>query len=84
MCLLPQSLGDLERFNVEFLPPGELVAGLMQLTVMTAAEGNGVFIADFQPNGSGLRKAQVMRVCGLPTTDETGLRGDKLQMVLVA
>jgi hypothetical protein len=62
MRLLPQSLGDLEWFDVEFLPPGELVAGLMQLTVMPAAEGNSELIAHFQPNGSGLREAQVMRV----------------------
>ena len=56
----------------------------MQLAVMTPAERNSELIAHLEANGSGLRKAQVMRVCGLAATDETGLRSDELQMGLVA
>ena len=66
MRLLPQSLGSLERLDAELLPLGRLVAGLMQYAVMTAAEGNGELIAHLQPNGSDLRKAQVVRVMPLP------------------
>ena len=84
MRLLPQSLGDFERLDVELLPPGGLVAGLMQFAVMAAAEGNGELIAHLEANGSGLAEAQVMRVRRLPTTDEAGLRGHELQMRLVA
>ena len=56
----------------------------MQLPVMTAAKGHGELIADFKADGSWLRKPQVMRVGRLPPADETGLRGDKLQMGFVA
>src|SRR6516162_5404497 len=84
MRLLPESLGDFEWLDIELLPPGGLIAGLMQLTMMTSAERNGELIAHLQPDGSGLGEAQVMRVRRLPATDEAGLRGDKLQMRLVA
>ena len=56
----------------------------MQLAVMTPAERNGELIAHLEANGSGLGKAQVMRVCGLAATDESGLCGHELQMRLVA
>src|SRR3974390_2067840 len=84
MRLLPDSLRNLEWLDIELLPPGGLIAGLMQLAVMTSAERNGEFIAHLQPDGSGLGEAQVMRVRRLPATDEAGLRSDKLQMRLVA
>ena len=73
MALLPKRPGDLQRFDLEVLPPGHLIAGLMQLPVMTAAERNGELVADFKADGSGLGKPQVMRVAGLPAADETGL-----------
>ena len=66
-------LRDLERLDVELLPPGGLVAGLMQLAVMTSAEGHGELIAYLEANGSRLRKAQVMRVARLAATDKAGL-----------
>ena len=78
MRLLPQALGDFEWLDIEPLPPGEFVAGLMQLAVMTSAEGHGELIAYLEANGSRLRKAQVMRVARLAATDKAGLRGDKL------
>jgi hypothetical protein len=56
MRLFPKSLGNLERLDVELLPPGGLVAGLMQLAVMASAEGNGKLIAYLEANGSGLGK----------------------------
>src|SRR3974377_2305007 len=84
MRLLPDSLRNLEWLDIELLPPGGLVAGLMQLTVMTSAERNGEFIAHLQPDGSGLGETQVMRVRRRPATDEAGLRGDELEMGFVA
>ena len=73
MRLVPKRLGDLQRLDVEILPPGEFVAGLVQLPMMTAAKGHGELVADFKADGSGLGKAQVMRVGRLPAADETGL-----------
>src|SRR5579885_2621047 len=56
----------------------------MQLTVMTAAERHGELVAHLQADGAGLGKAQVMRIAGLPAADQTGLRGDEPEVVLVA
>ena len=73
MGLIPKAFGDVERLDVELLPPGDLIAGLMQLPVMTAAEGHGELVADFEADGSRLGKAQVMRVGWLPAANETRL-----------
>jgi VanZ family protein len=43
-------------------PPCYLVAGLMQLPMMTAAERYGELVADFETQSSGLGKPQVMRI----------------------
>ena len=64
-------------------PPGLLIAGLMQLPVMPAAERHRELIADFETDCPGLGKPQVMRIAGLPATDQARLRGDKLQMRFV-
>ena len=40
---------------------------------MTAAERHGELIADFEAQGSGLGKPQVMRIGRLPAADEAGL-----------
>ena len=71
--LFPKPLGDFKRVDLEILPPGHLIASLMQLPMMTAAERDGEFIADFETEGSGLRESQVMRIGWLPAADETGL-----------
>jgi hypothetical protein len=42
---VPKSLGDLEWFDIELLRPGEFVAGLMRLAVMTTVDGNGELVA---------------------------------------
>jgi hypothetical protein len=54
--LFPQPLGDRERVDIDALPPGHLIASLMQLPMMTAAERHGELIADFETQRSGLRK----------------------------
>ena len=72
-CLLPKSLGDLERVDIEGLPPDHLIAGLMQLPMMTAAERDGELVADFETEGSGLRKPQMMRIGWLSAADQAGL-----------
>src|ERR1035441_5591845 len=83
MALFPKPLGDLNRVDIQVVPPGHFVASLVQLTMMAAAERNGELIADFQAQGSGLRKAQVMRIGRLTPTDKTGLRRNKPQMAFV-
>ena len=73
MRLFPKSLGDRQRIDIEILPPDHLIAGLMQLPMMTAAERDGELVADFETEGSGLRKPQVMRIGWLPAADQAGL-----------
>ena len=79
----PTTSWRLQRLDFEVLPPGHFVAGLMQLPMMTAAEGYGELVADFEAEGPGLGKPQVMRIGRLPATDEAGLRGNEPQMGLV-
>ena len=65
-------------------PPCSLVTVAVNLTMMTSAERDGEFVADFETQGSGLRKPQVMRVARLPAADEAGLRSHEPQMGFVA
>jgi hypothetical protein len=45
----------------------------VNLAMMRTAQGYGELIADFEAQGSGLRKPQVMRIGRLPAADEAGL-----------
>ena len=73
MCLLPKPLGNLQGVDFQILPPGHFIAGLMQLPMMTAAEGYGELVADFETEGSGLCETQVMRIGRLTAADDAGL-----------
>ena len=86
MRLIPQAFSDLQRIDVAIhgLPPPGFVAGPMQLTVMGAAKRHREFIADFAAQGLRLREPQVMRIGRLAIAEQAGLRGDKVQMRLVA
>lgn len=48
MGLLPLLLGDVQWLDLELLPPGDFIAGLVQLPVMPTAERNGELIAHFE------------------------------------
>ncbi len=84
MGLLPELPGDLQRLDAELVPEWQLVAGLMQLPVVTAAERHGELVADLHADGTRLGKAQVVRIAGLTAADQTGLRGDEVEMRAVA
>ena len=70
MALFPKSFGDRERVDVERLPPPHLIAGLMQLAMMTATERYSELVADFETQRSRLGKPQVMRIGRLPPADD--------------
>ena len=78
MRLVPQSGGDGERFDIQALPPIQLGRGAVELTMVSTAERNGVFVADFGPQCWRLGKAQMMRIGWLPAADQAGLLGDEL------
>ena len=80
----PQFVGNAFWLDAELRPPADLIAGPMQVTVMRAAKRHRIFIADFEPEASWLRKSKVVGVGWLTPTNYTGLRGNKLAMALVA
>ena len=84
MGFLPKTSGNLQDIHPLAFPPRALLAGLVQLPMMAAAQKHGEFIAHLEANGSGLGKPQVMRIGGLPAADETRLCGDESQVRLVA
>ena len=73
MALLPKTVSCLESIDPQALPPGHLIAGLMQLTMVPAAERHGELITDLETDRPRLRKAQMMRIGRLPSADETRL-----------
>ena len=48
MRLVPKAFGDFQCVDVEVIPPGSFVTGLMKLPVMSAAQGDGKLVADFE------------------------------------
>ena len=73
VSLFPEPFGDFQRFDLEISPPCHLIAGLMQLTMMTATERDGELVTDFETQRSRLSKSQVMRIGRLTAADEAGL-----------
>ena len=73
MAFLPKPLGNLQRINMQVRPPGSFITRLMQLPMVAAAERHGEFIADFATQGSGLGKAQMMRIARLAPADQARL-----------
>ena len=65
-------------------PPCGLVTVAVNLAVMSTAERDGEFVADFAPERAKLGKANVVGICGLPSADQAALRRDEFQVVLVA
>ena len=62
----PQPFRHRQGFDPKPRPPMGFLAGLVHLAVMHPAERHGEFVADFQPEPTRLRKAQMMGVGGLP------------------
>ena len=55
----------------------------MEFTVVSTALRHRYFVGDLYPKSGWLRKAQVVRVAGLPAADEARLLGYKARMLLV-
>jgi hypothetical protein len=49
MALLPKLAGDRERRDAQVFPPGQFIAGLMQLSVMAAAQGDRELVTHLEP-----------------------------------
>ena len=66
------------------LPPGALIAAPVKLAMMEPANRDGEAVADLASHCSLFGKPDVVRIRRGATADETGLGGDKAQMVAVA
>ena len=84
MRLLPKTPCDFQGINLQVFPPCLLVASLVELSVVTPAEGYGEFITHFETDRSRLRKPEVMGIGRLPAANQARLGGNKFQVCLVA
>jgi hypothetical protein len=80
----PKLKRDRNRIEIGSGPPRGLVAIAMQFAMMQATNRNGVFVADFPPKRTGLRKAKVMCFGGGTAANDTRLPCDEFAMLLVA
>ena len=80
----PQFVRDGLWLDAELPPPTDFVAGPMQIPVMGAAKRHRIFVADFETEPSWLRESEVVGVGWLTPANQTGLRGNKLAVALVA
>src|SRR4051812_32048083 len=84
MCLRPQSLRDRQGIEIVFCPPIALVPEPVNLPMVATAERHRELIAHLASKRPRLRKPKMVRIGRLTPTKETGLRGDELQVSLVA
>ena len=80
----PELEGDRQRIDADRGPPGRLIAVAVQLAVMKSADWDCVFVTDSSAERARLREANVVRFGGCPATNDAGLEGDELAVLLVA
>ena len=73
MRSLPQLPGCAEGVDLQFLPPSDFIAGLMQLPVMASAERDGELIANLDPLCARLREAEMVRVARMAAANKARL-----------
>ena len=56
----------------------------MDLAVMEPTDRHGELVADLAPKRTGLGKSEMMRIGGCAATDDAGLAGHELAVILVA
>jgi hypothetical protein len=72
----PEHLRRREGIDSPSLPPGDLVSGVMIVTVMDSAQRYGELVADLESHRARLGEPQMVGVGGASSTDQTGLRGN--------
>jgi hypothetical protein len=79
----PQIVSYIERCDADIRPPAPLIAGSMELAVVSPAKRNRELIAGFEAKRARLGEFQVMSVKGRSLADQTWLARDECQMSLV-
>jgi hypothetical protein len=82
--LVPERVGNAQRFDSYCSPPRLFVADAVHLAVMRPAQRDSELITGLAPQRTRLRVPEVMGVGWLAATDEACLSGHVAQMVLVA
>ena len=73
-----------DGINGPSLPPGDLVAEAMDVTVMGSAKRHREFVADFAPHRARLSELQMVCVCGTSRADQARLRSYEFEVDFVA
>ena len=84
MCLQPKDTSRSGWIDAGLFPPGGLIAAAMHLAVMSAAKRNRKLVADLAAECRYLRKPEVVDIGGTPATDQTGLLGNRFNVLPVA
>jgi hypothetical protein len=80
----PQRSRGLHWIDTSLAPPCSFIAVGMNFTMVTAAERDGEFIADFAAECAALGEAQVVGVAGLAPTDQARLLRHEPDVLAVA
>ena len=83
-CVSPRARKPPDGLDAVSAPPGALIAAPVKFAVMRPAQWHGELVTDLLSKSPRLRKAQMMRVAGLPATDEAGLFGDEAQVLSIS
>jgi hypothetical protein len=77
----PQRPSNDGRIDAGVLPPPGFIAATVDLAMMSSAQRNGELIADLAPEGSALRKAEVVSIHGSSAADQAGVADDRLNVL---
>jgi len=83
MCAQPQHTSGIGRINIHLFPPRGFIAAAMDFAMMAPTKRDSKLIADLAAKRRGLRKAQMVGVRRTAAADETGLLGDRFDMLPV-
>ena len=73
----PKLAGKANGLKACFCPPVGFLARAVQFAVMCPAKRYREFVADLEAEAAALRETEVMRIAGLASADEAGLRRDE-------
>src|SRR6185312_2580577 len=80
----PETCRNCERVDFCAAPPVTLVATTMKFPMMEPADGDGESVAHLASHGLWFCELDVVSIRRASSTDETGLGGNKSQMIAVA
>ena len=80
----PHGAGRNGRIYSYLPPPRDFIAAIVQLAMMPTTQRYRELVADLASHGAGLGEPQMVGVGGASSTDQAGLRCNKLEVGSVA